>query len=432
MAYLFTGPRRVGRDCDRLRSRSRSYASRRRHNPLSTVNKRTSNLRNYAIVDSTLREGEQFSSAYFTSQDRRDIAKMLSQFGVEYIELTTPAASVQAFKDCESIARLGLRSKILTHVRCHMDDVKAAVQSGVNGVNVFCGTSEYLRKFSHGKDINYILDKALEVVQYAKSHNVEVRFSTEDSFRSNLDDVLKIYAAVDRMGVDRVGIADTVGVASPSLVAELVSQVRAHVNCDIEFHAHNDTGCAIANSFTALECGATHIDTCVLGIGERNGITSLGGFVSRMYTVDPEHTKSKYNLKMLAELENFVAAKVGVTVPFNNCVTGSSAFTHKAGVHIKAILQNPQCYEVLNPSDFGVERTINFASRLTGWNAVAARASQLGLQLTEQQIKHVTNIIKNMADQQQLTSADVDAMLIRLAQSNGENTVASVLEAVNN
>jgi len=92
----------------------------------------------------------------------------------------------------------------------------------------------------------------------------------------------------------------------------------------------------------------------------------------------------------------------------------------------------PITSKVLNPSDFGVERTINFASRLTGWNAVAARASQLGLQLTEQQIKHVTNIIKNMADQQQLTSADVDAMLIRLAQSNGENTVASVLEAVNN
>lgn len=320
---------------------SRSYVPRRQEGQATSgKTSKLNNVRHFAIIDSTLREGEQFASAYFTSQDRRDIARMLSDFGVEYIELTTPAASAQAFKDCETIAGLGLRSKVLTHVRCHMEDVKAAVRSGVNGINVFCGTSEYLRKYSHGKDINYILEKALEVVQYAKQHNVEVRFSTEDSFRSNLDDVLRIYSAVDRMGVDRIGIADTVGVASPSRVAELVSQVRDAVDCDIEFHAHNDTGCAIANSFTALECGATHIDTCVLGIGERNGITALGGFVARMYTVDPELIKSKYNLKLLSELETFVASKVNVSVPFNNCVTGESAFVHKAGVHVKAILQN--------------------------------------------------------------------------------------------
>jgi len=349
---------------------------------------------------------------------------------------------------------MGLRSKILTHVRCHMDDVKAAVRSGVNGVNIFCGTSEYLRKYSHGKDISYILEKALEVVEYAKQHKVQVRygvfvkrvkaneeqapdasnplsdlrFSTEDSFRSNIEDVLKIYSAVDRMGVDRIGIADTVGVASPSRVAELVTQVREAVGCDMEFHAHNDTGCAIANSFTALECGATHIDTCVLGIGERNGITSLGGFVGRMYTVDPAHIKSKYNLKLLTELENFVASKVSVSVPFNNCITGESAFVHKAGVHAKAVLQNPHAYEVLDPEDFGVKRTINFASRLTGWNAISARASQLGLGLTEMQIKQVTSVIKNLADQRPISSSDVDEMLVKLTRSSSgvaETTVTS-------
>jgi homocitrate synthase len=375
------------------------------------------NTQDFRIIDSTLREGEQFASAHFTSQDRRDIARMLDAFGAEYIELTTPAASSQAFKDCEDIASMGLKSKILTHVRCHMDDVKAAVRSGVQGVNVFCGTSEYLRKFSHGKDISHILDKAQEVVEYVRSHGLEIRFSTEDSFRSDLADVLKIYAAVDAMGVDRVGIADTVGIASPTQVAELVSAVRNAVDCDIEFHAHNDTGCAVANSFTSLEAGATHIDTCVLGIGERNGITPLGSLIARLYTVNSTYVKSKYDLKAISELEGFVARKVGITVPFNNCITGSSAFTHKAGVHIKAVLQNPECYEVLKPSDFGVERTINIASRLTGWNALQGRANQLGLDLSVDQIKQVTNVVKNLSDSQHVSAAEVDAMLRRAAAS---------------
>lgn len=344
--------------------------------------------------------------------------------------------SIQAFKDCEDIAKMGLRSKILTHVRCHMDDVKAAVAAGVDGVNVFCGTSEVLRKHSHGNSIDRIVDKAREVVDYVKAHGKEVRFSTEDSFRSNLDDVIRIYSAVDKMGVDRIGIADTVGIATPSQVQSLVSRIRSEVDCDIEFHAHNDTGCAVANSFTALEAGVTHIDTCVLGIGERNGIASLGSFVGRMYTVNPELVKSRYNLKMISQLENFVSQRVGVSVPFNNCITGSSAFSHKAGVHIKAVLQNPECYEVLNPADFGVERTINIASRLTGWNAIQARVTQLGLQLNVDQVKKVTSMIKNLADTQNLQTSDVDAMLHRVAAEpvpeaiEVEVSVATSVEAV--
>lgn len=388
------------------------------------------NTAKFKIIDSTLREGEQFNSAFFTESDRRDIARMLSDFGVDYIELTTPAASRQAFKDCEDIAKMGLRSKILTHVRCNMDDVKAAVAAGVDGVNVFCGTSEVLRKHSHGNSIDRIVDKAREVVDYVKAHGKEIRFSTEDSFRSNLDDVIRIYSAVDKMGVDRIGIADTVGIATPSQVQSLVSRIRGEVDCDIEFHAHNDTGCAVANCFTALESGVTHIDTCVLGIGERNGIASLGAFVGRMYTVNPDAVKAKYNLKMIGEIENFVAEKVGVAIPFNNCITGSSAFSHKAGVHIKAVLQNPECYEVLNPADFGVGRNVIVASRLTGWNAIQARSTQLGLQLNVDQVKKVTSLIKNLADTKNLSTADVDAMLRSVASETVSEQVIEVSVSV--
>ena len=368
-------------------------------------------LQNFAIIESTLREGEQFAGAFFTSDQKVQIAEMLDAFGVEYIELTSPAASPQSFADVRRIARLGLRAKILTHTRCHMDDAKLAIDTGVDGIDVLFGTSSLLRQFSHGKSIPEIIQTAIEVVTYIKAQGVEVRFSSEDSFRSDLVDLLMVYRAVDELGVDRVGIADTVGVASPRQVYDLVSTLRGVVRCDIEFHGHNDTGCAIANSFAALEAGATHVDTSVLGIGERNGITPLGGFVARMYTVNRELVTRKYNLPLLRDIENLVADIVGIQVPFNNYITGYTAFTHKAGIHAKAILNNPATYEILNPEDFGLTRYVHIGHRLTGWNAVKNRVEQLGLSLSDEEVKRATAHIKALADLKPLAMEDVDAIL---------------------
>lgn len=127
--------------------------------------------------------------------------------------------------------------------------------------------------------MNYITKTAIEVINFVKSKGIEVRFSSEDSFRSDLVDLLSIYQTVDKIGVNRVGIADTVGCANPRQVYDLVRTLRGVVSCDIEIHLHNDTGMgtpflfiqgsrstdiflAIANAYTALEAGATHIDTC--------------------------------------------------------------------------------------------------------------------------------------------------------------------------
>lgn len=112
----------------------------------------------------------------------------------------------------------------------------------MDGVDVVIGTSSFLREFSHGKDMAYITKTAIEVIEFVKSKGIEVRFSSEDSFRSDLVDLLSIYQTVDKVGVDRVGIADTVGCANPRQVYELVRTLRGVVGCDIEVHLHNDTG----------------------------------------------------------------------------------------------------------------------------------------------------------------------------------------------
>lgn len=123
---------------------------------------------------------------------------------------------------------------------------------GVDGVDVVIGTSSFLREFSHGKDMAYITKTAIEVINFVKSKGIEIRFSSEDSFRSDLVDLLSIYQTVDKIGVDRVGIADTVGCANPRQVYDLVRTLRGVVSCDIEVHLHNDTGmgmscCSLTN-----------------------------------------------------------------------------------------------------------------------------------------------------------------------------------------
>ena len=367
-------------------------------------------LERFAIIDSTLREGEQFVRAEFTTDEKLDIAHRLDDFGVEYLEVTSPLASPQSLADCKRLASAGLRAKVLTHTRCHMDDARMVVDTGVDGVDIVIGASPRLRAASHGKTIDEILELALEVVSFLKTQDVEVRFSTEDSLRSDPDDLFRIYEAVDALGVDRVGIADTVGLGTPDRVGWLVSQLRGRVRADIEFHGHNDAGCAIANSFAALAAGATHVDTTVLGIGERNGITPLGGLVARLYTIHPGLV-AKYRLPALVELDRFVADLVGVEIPFNNFITGFAAFSHKAGIHAKAVLADPATYEILRPEDFGLTRQIHVAHRLTGWNAIRDRAVQLGLPIDDAEVKRVTARIKSLADAGPITLDDVDALL---------------------
>ena len=130
-----------------------------------------------------------------------------------------------------------------------------------------------------------------------------------------------------------------------------------------------------------------------------------------MLAADRDYVKSKYDLTKLKAIEDLVADAVEVNVPFNNYVTGFCAFTHKAGIHAKAILANPSTYEIINPNDFGMSRYVHFQSRLTGWNAIKSRCEQLGIKMTDDQYKQCTAKIKAMADVRKLAMEDTDVII---------------------
>ncbi len=369
-------------------------------------------MRPLAILDSTLREGEQFTGACFTLEQRLTIARLLDAIGVAFIEVPSPIASPETQEAVQAICNLNLRSRIVAHVRCVEADVQAALDTSVYGLNLFYGTSTQLRTFSHGRRIEQMIADAVPLVRRVREAGRYVRFSAEDAFRSDIVDLLRVFDAVVDAGVQRIGLPDTVGIATPRQVEQLIYLCRErYPHVGIEFHGHNDTGCAIANTIAALEAGADCLDVTALGIGERNGIAALSGLIAQLYIHHPE-LLNEYGLTQVAPLDQFVASCLGLTIPFNTPITAPSAFTHKAGVHTKAVLRNPRAYEVLDPADFGLVRHVDIGSRVTGRYAVGHRAAALGIQLSNNEIANLTHALKARAEMGTLNQDEVDAFIL--------------------
>ncbi|GCE27407.1 homocitrate synthase [Dictyobacter alpinus] len=376
-------------------------------------------MRSLAILDSTLREGEQFIKTFFTLEQRVKIARWLDRLGVTFIELPSPVSSPETREAIQAICALGLRSHVVAHVRCVEADVQAALDTDVYGLNLFFGTSTELRSYSHGRRIEQIVQQSVPLIQQVRAAGRYVRFSAEDAFRSDLVDLLTIFDAVVEAGVQRIGLPDTVGIATPRQVDRLVSLAAArYPNVSIEFHGHNDTGCAIANTIAAFEAGADCLDVTVMGIGERNGIASLSGIISQLYIHYPD-LLAHYDLTQLMELELYVAECLNINIPYNMPITAPCAFTHRAGVHTKAVLNNPGAYEILNPTDFGLVRHVDVGSRFTGRYAVGHRAVTLGLQLTSEEVAQLTRAIKERAEHGSLNDEEVNTFILAWYEEKG-------------
>src|SRR5437868_11250871 len=368
-------------------------------------------MRSLAILDTTLREGEQFAGAFFSLEQRLTIVRSLDALGVTFIEVPSPIVSPETRRSVQTICELDLRAHIVPHVRCAEADVQAALDTPVFGLNLFYGTSTQLRTFSHGRGVGQIVADAVPLIRRIRALGRYVRFSAEDAFRSDLVDLLTIFDAVVDAGVQRIGLPDTVGIATPRQVEQLVRLcAERYPGVGIEFHGHNDTGCAIANTVAALEGGADCLDVTVMGIGERNGIASLSGLIAQLYIHYPELLEM-YDLTQLALLDHFVSECLDLPIPFNMPITAPGAFAHRAGVHTKAVLKNPRSYEVLAPADFGLMRSIDVGSRFTGRYAVGHRATALGLRLSNDEVCHLTQALRERAECGSLNQEEVDAFI---------------------
>lgn len=316
------------------------------------------------IIDSTLREGLQYRFARFSYTQQIKILQILIRVGVDRIEVGNPYTQ-NVRKVLIRLTQVKKRPALLAHVRNRIEDIKAAIGSGANGVNIFCTIDKERLSKMHVTFEHYLTDLR-ESILYAKQYNLEIRVSVENFFRSDFRQIMRIYQFADRLGINRIGIADTLGVAMSWEVEEAVKIVKHLVQAEIEVHFHNDLGQAHSNAIIALRNGAAWVDTTLLGIGERSGITALSTFLAGLFIVDPSVAK-RYQVGCITQAENEIAHMMGREVPFNLLTNKENGFAHKAGVHLDALIHfGPQKYEPLSPSVIGNSRQLIYGTSISG------------------------------------------------------------------
>lgn len=336
------------------------------------------------IIDTTLREGSQSSllhdhyKYFFNQDDKIEIARALIIFGVKFIELFSPKISQREQDDFAAIKTVRdslIMQKgytfLLAHVRCHPDDVQTAIEAGADGLNMYIGLSDKARTHSHGKDLGTIVRNLRPLLEDVRQSypDLILRFSGEDAFRTSEADLFQVYDEVAPY-VDRFGTPDTVGVATPSSITERIHCLRErYPHIDLEGHFHDDRGFALINALEAVKAGMRYIDTTLLGIGDRSGITSMTALLYNLYIDKAYDHLEGYNLRGAYPINVMFASKLKKLVPSKEPVSLTNR-THTAGVHQKAFLNHAETYEAFPLDQFGVSESEVLLGPLSGWNIV--------------------------------------------------------------
>ncbi len=336
------------------------------------------------ILDSTLREGEQHPGVSFTTKQRIQIAWMLDSFGVEQIEIS-PVISEDHLLSTKKIIKQGLRADILAHVRAIKSDVDIALSCGATWIATYMGISDIhlSAKLKIGRE--EAKARALEIADYIKAHGLKARFTMEDASRTEPNFLIEMCKEMNTRGIERLSIPDTVGIMRPRGMFNLVKMVHDSIDTSktsLDVHCHNDVGLALANGLAGCEAGANQIHTTIDGFGERTGIPSLAETAVALTLI--YNSKNHLKLHMLKDLSKTVSQYTTLGIPESKPIVGDSAYKHKAGTHLAAILRNPSAYEILEPKMVGNRRKIVFGE-LAGKNGAAYLLSLLGLQTDERE-----------------------------------------------
>ena len=283
------------------------------------------------VHDVTLRDGEQQAGVEFTADDKVRIAEALAEAGVHRIEAGLPAVSAQDEAAVRRIASLGLPSKVYAFSRCMVDDVKRAVDCGVDGVVMEIPSSRHLIELGYRWTVERAIALSVEATAFAHEHGLRVSFFPIDATRAGTDDYLHLVGSVARDGhVDALGLVDTFGVMTPHAVERFVIRSRDAFGVPLETHFHMDFGLGVANSLIAVGAGASVIQTTVGGIGERAGNTPLEETVLALLTLYDRDIGIR--TERLTSLSRLVMERSGVDQPSNRPVTGPRLFAVESGI----------------------------------------------------------------------------------------------------
>jgi 2-isopropylmalate synthase len=385
------------------------------------------------IFDTTLRDGEQSPGATLTSAEKLEIARALARLRVDVIEAGFPAASLD---DLEAVRRIAnevgkpyygdkeLSRKVpvicglARATQSDIDKAWEAVQHAAHPrIHTFLATSPIHMRYKLRMDPEEVVERAYEMVAYARSLCEDVEFSPEDAGRSDPEFLYLVLGEAIRAGATTLNIPDTVGYTTPEEFSQLISGIMAHTpgieKVVVSVHCHNDLGLATANTLAGIRAGARQAEVTVNGIGERAGNTSLEEVVMALHT-----RRAVYNLEtdidttQIARVSRMVSNYTGIPVQPNKAVVGANAFAHEAGIHQDGMLKNNMTYEIMRPETVGVNRSNLVLGKHSGRHALSTHLSEMGYDISEEELARAFERFKELADKKKVvTDADLEAMM---------------------
>jgi methanogen homocitrate synthase len=349
---------------------------------------------NVEICDVTLRDGEQTPGVSFSCEEKQAIAQELDAIGVEVIEAGFPIVSPYEKQCVSCIAKMDLDARICCLARAKPADVEVAADCDVDMVSIFIATSDLHIRHKYRKPRDQVLSEALDMIDLARDHGLRVRFAAEDASRTDPGFLKEVYRSGEQRGADLLSFADTVGCLVPMEMYAIMSELVTCVGRPFCAHCHNDMGLASANTITAAQAGAFQLHTTVNGIGERAGNAALEEV---LVALRMKGGIDRYDLSHLSRLSAMVERYSGITLQKTKPVVGAHAFSHESGIHIAAILEDPQTYEYFLPEMVGGERRF-ILGKHTGKKALEHVVATLGFQLNEQQICSVLDEVKELGE----------------------------------
>lgn len=312
--------------------------------------------REIKIVDTTLRDGEQTAGVVFANNEKITIAQMLSDLGVDQLEVGIPAMGGDEKDAIKKICKRNLKSSIMAWNRAVIGDIEQSIDCGVDAVAISISVSDIHIQNKLRTSREWVIENMVKSVEYAKKNGLYVSINGEDASRADDDFLIQFIEAGKRAGADRFRFCDTVGVMDPFTIRNKIEKIHKATNFDIEMHTHNDFGMATANAIAGAIGGANHIGVTVNGLGERAGNAALEEVLMALKHV------FKYGMdidtKKFKELSEYVSNASGRELPAWKAIVGSNMFKHESGIHADGALKDPKNYEAFEPEEVGLQRQI--------------------------------------------------------------------------
>ena len=346
------------------------------------------------LIDSTLREGEQMMGVYFTRQQKLNIIRGLVAIGIEEIEVGIAAMSPDMAEVLALARQVAPSTRLALWCRGCLPDIRASAALKPDVLSISLPVSDLHITKRLKKDRAWILRQITAVAVEARVCGIPcLSLGLEDATRADTAFLAAVLHQARREGIDRIRLADTLGVATPATIARLVKAVRKFVSLQLGVHTHNDFGMATANAIAALDAGADWADVTLLGIGERAGNARLEEVVGYLAL---SHRRAQYDTRRLSAACRMVARMSGFIIPPHHPIVGKGIFACETGLHLDGLAKDVATYEPFPPEQVqGIRK--HMLGKKAGCNAVYTQLTAMGCAISREDAMALTPQIRTTA-----------------------------------